>query len=72
MQDLGLEYLDLYLMHWPVAMVPNARPPLRKGRFLRDEYIDTQTSLRETWLAMEVPQLRVVVVVTSAVVIVSL
>ncbi|ELR23491.1 low CO2induced aldose reductase [Acanthamoeba castellanii str. Neff] len=53
LQDLRLEYLDLYLMHWPVAMVPNARPPLRKGRFLRDEYIDTQTSLRETWLAME-------------------
>jgi alcohol dehydrogenase (NADP+) len=72
MQDLRLEYLDLYLMHWPVAMVPNARPPLRKGRFLRDEYIDTQTSLRETWLAMEVPQLRVVVIVVSRAVVIIL
>ncbi|KAI1466689.1 putative dihydrodiol dehydrogenase [Daldinia caldariorum] len=42
LSDLGLEYLDLYLIHWPVAFVPG------KGTT-----IDEQTSIIDTWRAME-------------------
>lgn len=43
LQDLGLEYLDLYLMHWPVAFQPE------KGREIELENVD----ILETWWAME-------------------
>jgi diketogulonate reductase-like aldo/keto reductase len=38
LKSLGLDYVDLYLMHWPVAMNPNGKshtPPL----FLLHRYI---------------------------------
>ncbi|KAK3332643.1 aldo/keto reductase [Cercophora scortea] len=41
--DLGVDYLDLYLMHWPVAFVPGSK----------DNELDTKTSLVDTWRAME-------------------
>ncbi|PCH35658.1 aldehyde reductase 1 [Wolfiporia cocos MD-104 SS10] len=47
--QLGLTYLDLYLIHWPVAFQPG------RGLFpTRDDKIDldTETSLVETWEAM--------------------
>ncbi|KAI8959585.1 putative dihydrodiol dehydrogenase [Daldinia sp. FL1419] len=40
--DLGVDYLDLYLMHWPVAFVPGEGTKL-----------DKETSIFDTWLAME-------------------
>ncbi|KAK8005410.1 glycosyl hydrolase family 10 [Apiospora arundinis] len=40
--DLGVDYLDLYLMHWPVAFVP--------GEGTR---LDTDTSIVDTWRTME-------------------
>lgn len=47
LQDLGLEYVDLYLMHWPVA--------LRKGAMSRqlnpEDFLDVP--VEETWKAME-------------------
>lgn len=43
--DLSVPYLDLYLMHWPVAFLPNTSP----GRTI----IDQDTSLLDTWRAME-------------------
>ncbi|KPI37158.1 putative oxido [Cyphellophora attinorum] len=46
LSDLQTPYLDLYLMHWPVAFVPN--PP--KGR---NSIIDQDTSILNTWRAME-------------------
>ncbi|KAJ9144094.1 Aldo/keto reductase [Pleurostoma richardsiae] len=40
--DLGVDYLDLYLIHWPVAFVPGSGTEL-----------DTSTSILDTWRAME-------------------
>ncbi|KAI0150959.1 aldo/keto reductase [Pestalotiopsis sp. NC0098] len=39
---LGVDYLDLYLIHWPVAFVPDAGTEL-----------DRETSLVDTWRALE-------------------
>ncbi|OQE40996.1 hypothetical protein PENCOP_c005G05905 [Penicillium coprophilum] len=43
LEDLGLEYLDLYLVHWPVAFKPGT------GRKI---FIDN-VNILETWRAME-------------------
>ncbi|KAK8024273.1 Aldo/keto reductase [Apiospora rasikravindrae] len=40
--DLGVDYLDLYLMHWPVAFVPDEGTRL-----------DEETSIVDTWRTME-------------------
>jgi len=48
--QLGLDYLDLYLIHWPVAFPPG------RGVFPKDAEgkveIDTGVTLLETWRAM--------------------
>lgn len=54
--DLNLEYLDLYLMHWGIAIPPNITNP--KGRMTEqlDEngiLITEKISIQETWEAME-------------------
>ncbi|TGJ84919.1 hypothetical protein E0Z10_g3832 [Xylaria hypoxylon] len=41
-QDLGVEYLDLYLIHWPVAFVPG-----------EGTKIDESTTIVDTWRVME-------------------
>ena len=46
--DLQLEYLDLYLMHWPIAMKEGAGFPF-KGE---DFYTLDEVPLEETWEAM--------------------
>ncbi|MFA6251107.1 MAG: aldo/keto reductase [Candidatus Paceibacterota bacterium] len=57
--DLNLEYLDLYLMHWGIAIPVNAVPPSNTlGRWTEqlDEngvLITEKVSVRETWEAME-------------------
>ncbi|KAH9883599.1 Aldo/keto reductase [Xylariomycetidae sp. FL2044] len=40
--DLGVGYLDLYLMHWPVAFVPD-----------EGNKLDEETTILDTWRAME-------------------
>ncbi|CAJ2512273.1 Uu.00g052880.m01.CDS01 [Anthostomella pinea] len=40
--DLGVGYLDLYLMHWPVAFVPG-----------EGDKLDEDTTIVDTWWAME-------------------
>lgn len=45
LSDLNTTYLDLYLMHWPVAFLPHAP----RGRTI----IDEDTPITETWRAME-------------------
>jgi len=50
LKDLGVDYVDLYLMHWPVAFAPGDRffPLDDKGVFkLSDIHFN------ETWKAME-------------------
>ncbi|KAF8633298.1 hypothetical protein AX17_004473 [Amanita inopinata Kibby_2008] len=52
LEQLGIDYLDLYLIHWPVAFVSG------QGMFPREPdhperlALDTQTSVVETWKAM--------------------
>jgi diketogulonate reductase-like aldo/keto reductase len=52
MTELGLEYVDLYLIHWPAKdSVPPRWQPVVEG--LRRIGIKTERTRRETWKAME-------------------
>lgn len=44
LSELNTTYLDLYLMHWPVAFLPD-----KPGRNI----LDQDTSIADTWRAME-------------------
>ncbi|CAH0559519.1 unnamed protein product [Brassicogethes aeneus] len=47
LQDLGLKYLDLYLIHWPFAFKEGSEPfPSGDDKFADYDYVDT-------WKAME-------------------
>ena len=48
LKDLQLDYLDLYLMHWPVAFSPEVKFPEKDEDFLSLE----EVPLSETWEAM--------------------
>ncbi|KPV72356.1 xylose reductase [Rhodotorula graminis WP1] len=53
LKELGLEYLDLYLIHWPVAFAAEGNPhdnlfPKENG----EVKIDTSVSVVDTWKAM--------------------
>jgi len=51
LKDLGVSYLDLFLIHWPYAFVQgdNMFPKDENGAMLYDESVD----FTETWKAME-------------------
>ncbi|MBE0576261.1 MAG: aldo/keto reductase [Desulfuromonadales bacterium] len=49
LQDLCLDYLDLYLIHWPVALKPEVIFPKKCGDFFSLE----EMPLTETWSGME-------------------
>ncbi|KAI9598773.1 putative glycerol dehydrogenase [Syncephalis fuscata] len=49
LSDLGLEYLDLYLMHWPIAFKRNVN--ISEGKITTDS-IDN-IDFNDTWNAME-------------------
>lgn len=49
LDDLKLEYLDLYLIHWPVALKEGAGFPLKASNF----YSLEEVPLTETWKGME-------------------
>lgn len=49
LDDLQLDYLDLYLIHWPVAFRPGVVFAARPEQFLTLE----EVSLSETWAGME-------------------
>lgn len=50
LKQLGLTYLDLYLIHWPAAFVPGSGlSPLKSDG---EVHLDTETPLVDTWNAM--------------------
>lgn len=49
LKDLCLDYLDLYLIHWPVPIKPQVTYPKRASDFFRPN----ELSLSETWEALE-------------------
>jgi alcohol dehydrogenase (NADP+) len=49
LSDLGLDYLDLYLIHWPVALVPQVVYPAKASDFLSLD----KMPLADTWEGME-------------------
>lgn len=57
LKDLGLDYIDLYLIHWPAAFVPGkGLYPLHPKDDTQVE-LDLDTSLVDTWKAMlELPK----------------
>jgi len=52
LKDLGLDYIDLYLIHWPAAFSPGKGlyPPNPTNSTQVE--LDLQTSLADTWKAM--------------------
>ena len=48
LQNLQLDYLDLYLMHWPVALRPGVMRPEKPGDFIPLD----EMPLSATWSAM--------------------
>jgi len=55
LQDLQLDYLDLYLVHWPFALeaADRERDPLRSLRDVRGRAVCAPVPIEETWAAME-------------------
>lgn len=49
LSDLQLDYLDLYLIHWPVALKQGVGFPQNAGDFLSPQ----EAPISETWKAME-------------------
>ena len=52
LKDLKLDYLDLYLVHWPVAFNPDVASPESEERYLSL----AEPPLTETWSAMQAVQ----------------
>ena len=53
LKDLGLDYIDLYLMHWPCPMNPNGNHPLFPKLPDGSRDLDREWPHTETWKAME-------------------
>ena len=49
LEDLKLDYLDLYLIHWPVALHPEKQFPQQPEDFLDQK----EAPIEETWKAMQ-------------------
>ncbi|KAJ2979020.1 hypothetical protein NQ176_g3499 [Zarea fungicola] len=53
LKDLQTDYLDLYLIHWPVRLVPNAEEPLFPKNPDGTRAVDRSWDQKETWKQME-------------------
>jgi alcohol dehydrogenase (NADP+) len=49
LSDVGLDYLDMYMVHWPVALKPSAVFPRASTDFASAE----EAPMQDTWGAME-------------------
>jgi L-glyceraldehyde reductase len=52
LSQLGTPYLDLYLIHWPVAFVPGREMSPKRADKPDECEIDKGTSIVDTWKAM--------------------
>ncbi|KAI0063852.1 Aldo/keto reductase [Artomyces pyxidatus] len=50
---LGTDYLDLYLMHWPIPLNPSGNDPLIPKRADGTRDIDERWDIKDTWKQME-------------------
>ncbi|KAJ9111497.1 hypothetical protein QFC22_006524 [Naganishia vaughanmartiniae] len=53
LESLGTDYLDLYLVHWPVRMVANETSPLFPTNPDGSRSVDRSWNQQETWRQME-------------------
>lgn len=53
LENLGLDYLDLWLMHWPVPMNPNGNHPYFPKHEDGSRDLDLEWSYVDTWKGME-------------------
>lgn len=53
LKSLGLDYVDLYLMHWPISMNPNGNHPLFPKHPDGSRDLDLEFKHTETWKEME-------------------
>ncbi|THY90535.1 Aldo/keto reductase [Aureobasidium pullulans] len=53
LKSLGLDYVDLYLMHWPVPMNPKGNDPKFPKHPDGSRDLDTTWSYTQTWKEME-------------------
>lgn len=49
--DLGMDYVDLYLMHWPIAFKPGHAFP--EAGTTKEDVLDDSVTIEDTWRAME-------------------
>jgi len=49
LNDLGLEYLDVYMIHWPIALKPSAVLPGKADDFM----LPSDAPIHVTWAGME-------------------
>lgn len=52
LRQLGVDYLDLYLVHWPVAFQPGGELIPPHPTKANEAHLDVKTTLVETWEAM--------------------
>ena len=53
LKKLGLDYVDLYLMHWPVAMNPNGNHPIMPTTADGSRDVDFSRNHVDTYMEME-------------------
>ncbi|GAA6027136.1 hypothetical protein JCM8097_002421 [Rhodosporidiobolus ruineniae] len=53
LEQLGLDYLDLYLIHWPVPLNPNGNDPKFPKREDGSRDLDLDRKIADTWADLE-------------------
>jgi len=53
LKNLGVDYVDLLLLHWPVPLNPNGNHPLFPTRPDGSRDIDEERELKDTWKDLE-------------------